>query len=121
MSQAKLVRVLVGSIYDVAVDLRVGSPSYGHWAAEMLTAEGGEQLFVPRGFAHGFCTLEPNTQVAYKVDQYYSPESEQGLLWSDPTLAIGWPVMGEDAILSAKDRTHELFADFLSPFRYDAV
>jgi dTDP-4-dehydrorhamnose 3,5-epimerase len=117
MSQAKLIRVLVGSIFDVAVDLRVGSPSYGHWVAKTLKAEGGQQLFVPRGFAHGFCTLEPNTLVAYKVDEYYSPEYEQGLLWNDPTLAIDWPVTAEAAVLSAKDQTHGLFADFVSPFR----
>jgi dTDP-4-dehydrorhamnose 3,5-epimerase len=117
--QAKLVRVLRGSIYDVAVDLRVGSPRYGAWVAERLTAEGGEQLFVPRGFAHGYCTLEPNTEVAYKVDEYYAPECEQGLIWNDPTLAVGWPAAATDAVLSDKDRVLGSFADFVSPFRYN--
>jgi dTDP-4-dehydrorhamnose 3,5-epimerase len=118
-SQAKLVRVLRGSIYDVAIDLRVGSPTYGSWVAETLTADGGEQMFVPRGFAHGFCTLEPNTEVAYKVDDYYAPECERGLAWDDSTLAITWPVLPGDAVLSEKDRNYGRFADFLSPFRYD--
>jgi dTDP-4-dehydrorhamnose 3,5-epimerase len=116
--QAKLVRVLHGSIYDVAVDLRTGSPNYGRWTAATLTAQGGEQLFVPRGFAHGFCSLEVNTEVAYKVDEYYAPECEYGLAWDDPTLAIPWPVPPPDAVLSDKDRKLGRFADFDSPFRY---
>lgn len=120
-AQAKLVRVLHGSVYDVAVDLRVGSPHYGRWTAERLTAAGGEQLFVPRGFAHGFCTLEANTEVAYKVDDYYAPELEQGIAWDDPTLAIDWPVAAADAVLSGKDRKLGRFGDFVSPFRYDGV
>jgi dTDP-4-dehydrorhamnose 3,5-epimerase len=117
--QAKLVRVLHGSIYDVAVDLRVGSPSYGKWVAVTLTAEGGEQILVPRGFAHGYCTLEDNTEVAYKVDDYYAPDCERGLIWDDPTLGIGWPVAPADAVLSDKDCKLPRFADFTSPFRYD--
>ena len=84
--QAKLVRVLRGSVYDVAVDLRAGSPNYGRWIAATLTAKGGEQLFVPRGFAHGYCTLEADTEVAYKVDDYYAPDCERGVAWNDPTL-----------------------------------
>jgi len=117
--QAKLVRVVRGSIYDVAVDLRAGSPTYGRWVAETLTAQAGEQLFIPRGFAHGFCTLAANTEVAYKVDGYYKPECEQGLAWDDPTLAISWPVRPANAVLSDKDRKLGRFADFSSPFRYD--
>jgi dTDP-4-dehydrorhamnose 3,5-epimerase len=117
-AQAKLVRVLRGSIYDVAVDLRTGSPSYGRWVAATLTAHGGEQIFVPRGFAHGYCTLEDDTEVAYKVDDYYAPECDQGLAWDDPTLAIDWPVPHGEALLSDKDRKLPRFADFASPFRY---
>jgi dTDP-4-dehydrorhamnose 3,5-epimerase len=117
--QAKLVRVLRGSIFDVSVDLRAGSPNYGRWVAVKLTAQGGEQIFVPRGFAHGYCTLEDDTEVAYKVDDYYAPECEQGLIWDDPTLGIRWPVSPADAVLSDKDRRLPRFADFRSPFRYD--
>ena len=117
--QAKLVRVVRGSIYDVAVDLRAGSPSYGRWVAATLTAQGGEQIFVPRGFAHGYCTLEDDTEVAYKVDDYYAPDCEQGLAWNDLTLRIEWPIPLADAVLSDKDRELPAFADFASPFRYD--
>ena len=119
-AQAKLVRVLHGSVYDVAIDLRVGSPTYGQSDAAILTAEGGEQIFVPRGFAHGFCTLEPDTVVAYKVDEFYAPASDSGLIWNDPTLAVRWPLAG-DAVLSDKDKTHGRFADFKSPFRYECA
>ncbi|MPR08695.1 dTDP-4-dehydrorhamnose 3,5-epimerase [Microvirga tunisiensis] len=117
--QAKLIRVLRGSIFDVAVDLRMGSPTYGRWVGETLTADGGEQLFVPRGFAHGYCTLEPDTEVAYKVDGFYAPECDAGLAWNDPTLAIAWPITPEEAILSDKDKKLPAFADFVSPFRYE--
>lgn len=115
-AQAKLVRVLRGAVYDVAVDLRAGSPTYGRFVAATLTARGGEQIFVPRGFAHGYCTLEADTEVAYKVDDYYAPDCERGLIWNDPTLAIDWPVAAADAVLSDKDRKLPRFADFVSPF-----
>lgn len=115
-AQAKLVRVLRGAIHDVAVDLRRRSPTYGRWCAARLTAEGGEQLFVPRGFGHGFCTLEEMTEVAYKVDASYSPGDEGGIHWADPTLAIDWPVAPADAIVSDKDALLPSFAGFESPF-----
>ncbi|TMJ01495.1 MAG: dTDP-4-dehydrorhamnose 3,5-epimerase [Alphaproteobacteria bacterium] len=118
-SQAKLVRVLQGSVYDVAVDLRAGSPTYGQWIGETLTADGGEQLFVPRGFAHAFCTLAPDTLVAYKVDDFYAPASESGLIWNDPLLAIEWPIAPDDVVLSDRDLKFGGFADFVSPFRYE--
>lgn len=118
-AQAKLVRVLQGSVYDVAIDLRVGSPTYGSWIGETLTADRGEQLFVPRGFGHGFCTLQPETIVAYKVDEFYAPASDSGLIWDDPTLAIEWPIASGEAVLSDKDLKLGRFADFVSPFRYE--
>jgi dTDP-4-dehydrorhamnose 3,5-epimerase len=118
-AQAKLVRVLRGSVYDVAVDLRAGSPAYGRWVGETLTADGGEQLFVPRGFAHAFCTLEASTVVAYKVDDFYAPASDSGLIWNDPTLAIEWPVAADEVVLSDKDLRLGRFADFASPFKYE--
>ena len=116
--QAKLIRVLRGSIFDVAVDLRLESPTYGQWLAEEISAQGGEQVFVPRGFAHGFCTLEPNTEVAYQVDSYYALASESGIIWNDPSLNIPWPVVLNEAILSDKDRQLGTFKDLASPFRY---
>jgi dTDP-4-dehydrorhamnose 3,5-epimerase len=118
-AQAKLVRVLRGSVYDVAVDLRVGSPSFGRWEGITLTAERGEQLFVPRGFAHAFCTLEPDCLVAYKVDEFYAPAQDSGLIWNDPTLAIDWPVSPNEVVLSDKDMKLGRFADFVSPFTYE--
>jgi len=101
--QAKLVRVLRGAIYDVAVDIRQGSATYGEWVAAELTAEGGEQLFVPRGFAHGYCTITDDCELAYKVDGLYAPQTEGGLIWNDPDLAIPWPLDGEP-VLSDKDK-----------------
>jgi dTDP-4-dehydrorhamnose 3,5-epimerase len=101
--QAKLVRVLRGAIYDVAVDIRKGSPTYGRWVAAELTAEGGEQLFVPRGFAHAYCTITDDCELAYKVDGLYAPKTEGGIIWSDPDLLIPWPLDG-DPVLSEKDK-----------------
>mgnify|MGYP003793487971 CR=1 FL=1 len=102
--QAKLVRVLSGAIHDVAVDVRAGSPTYGRWVGARLTAEGGEQLLVPRGFAHGYCTLTDDCMLAYKVDGLYAPQTEGGVLWNDPDLAIDWGVADDAAILSDKDK-----------------
>jgi dTDP-4-dehydrorhamnose 3,5-epimerase len=86
-----------------------------------LTAERGEQLFVPHGFAHGYCTLEPDTEVAYKVDGFYAPDCDAGLAWDDPTLAIDWPISPHEAILSDKDRTLPAFKSFASPFTYGSA
>ena len=102
--QAKLMRVLAGAIFDVAVDVRPGSPTFGQWAGAKLTAEGGEQLLIPRGFAHGYCTLEDNTMLAYKVDGLYAPQCEGGVMWNDPDLAIDWGMDLSNAITSDKDK-----------------
>lgn len=118
-AQAKLVRCLRGAIMDYAVDLRRGSPTYGHHVAAQLTAGGGEQLFVPIGFAHGFITLEPDVEVAYKVSDRYAPECEDGIIWNDPTIAIDWPLDGSMPALSQKDLTLPRLADLTSPFEYD--
>jgi len=112
-------RIRRARVYDVAIDLRVGSPSFGRAEGATLTAEGGEQIFVPRGFAHGFCTLEPDTLVAYKVDEFYAPASDSGLIWNDPTLAIDWPAAAREVVLSEKDQKLGRFADFKSPFVYE--
>lgn len=104
-AQGKLVRVLAGAILDVAVDIRRDSPTYGRYVAERLDAETGDQLYIPAGFAHGFCTLEPDTMIAYKVSAYYSRENDRGILWNDPDLAIAWPVAEGEAVLSDKDRS----------------
>jgi dTDP-4-dehydrorhamnose 3,5-epimerase len=104
MAQAKLVRVLRGSIFDVAVDLRRGSPTFGRHASAVLTSEGGEELFVPVGFGHGFCTLEPDTEVAYKVSAFYSGAHDTGVVWNDPEIGVEWPLQGREPVLSDKDR-----------------
>ena len=101
--QAKLVRVLKGAILDVAVDVRLGSATYGRYVSAELTAEGGEQLFVPRGFAHGYCTLTDDCELFYKVDGLYAPQTEGGVAWDDPDLGILWPLDG-DPVLSDKDK-----------------
>jgi dTDP-4-dehydrorhamnose 3,5-epimerase len=119
MAQAKLVRVGIGSILDVAVDIRRGSSNYGRHVAIVLSAAEGNQLFVPEGFAHGFCTLEPNTEVIYKVNRYYSAEHDRGLAWDDPQLGFAWPVAEGEAVLSDKDRCNPLLAELPAHFRYE--
>ena len=114
MTQAKLVRVTQGSVMDVIVDLRKGSPTFGQWESFELSATNFRILFVPAGFAHGFCTTRPQTEVQYKVDAPYSPRHEAAIAWNDPDLAIPWPI--QDPQLSDKDRTAPPFAGFLSPF-----
>ncbi|WP_068092278.1 dTDP-4-dehydrorhamnose 3,5-epimerase [Novosphingobium rosa] len=111
MAQGKLVRCVSGAIFDVAVDLRHGSPTYGQWIAAELTGETLNQLWVPAGFAHGFCTLRPDTIVSYKVTNYYSPEHDKGMLWNDPALGIDWPDVADAATLSGKDAVQPLLAD----------
>ena len=105
-AQAKLLRVTAGSVFDVAVDIRWGSPTFGRHVAIVLSASDWNQIFVPEGFAHGYCTLEPDTEVLYKVSAYYSPEHDRGLLWCDPALGIDWPVSADQALISDKDRKH---------------
>jgi dTDP-4-dehydrorhamnose 3,5-epimerase len=119
-SQHKLVRVTRGSVFDVAVDLRHGSPTYGKHVAAVLSAERGNQILVPVGFAHGFMTLEPDTEVTYKVSNYYAPDHDRGVRWNDPALGVAWPIDEGEAILSDKDRHQPLFAEVASPFRWPA-
>jgi dTDP-4-dehydrorhamnose 3,5-epimerase len=117
-AQAKLLHVTAGSVFDVAVDIRRGSPTFGRHVAVVLSAAEWNQIFIPEGFAHGFCTLEPATEVVYKVNSYYSGEHDRGLLWNDPSLGIAWPSEATKAILSDKDRQHPVLADLPHYFRY---
>jgi dTDP-4-dehydrorhamnose 3,5-epimerase len=120
-AQAKLIRCLRGGVFDVVVDLRKGSPTYGKWVGAELTAANGRQLFVPAGFAHGYVTLEPETEVFYKASDYYAPESEGGLRFDDAEIGIEWPLPASELILSGKDRALPALRDFASPFAYDGV
>lgn len=112
-AQAKLIRVLSGSIFDVAVDIRRGSPTFGEHVAVGLNAHSGNQLFVPVGFAHGFCTLEPDTRVTYKVSGNYSPDCERSIAWDDPEIAIAWPDVASANTLSPKDAVSPRLTDQL--------
>ena len=114
-AQTKLVRCGRGAIFDVAVDIRIGSPTYGKWDGYELTAENGLQLYVPIGFAHGFVTLQPDSVIVYKCSEYYAPQAEGAVLWN--SCGIAWPLAG-DPILSDKDTSASAFNDFNSPFIY---
>ncbi len=118
-AQAKLVRCVRGRIVDYAVDLRRGSPTYARWISAELDPENGHQLFIPVGFAHGFVTLEPDTEVLYKVSDYYAPDCDQGIRYDDPDIGITWPDLPDGFRLSEKDRKLPFLSDFESPFPYD--
>ena len=115
-AQDKLVRVVRGAIFDVAVDLRRGSATYGQHVSVVLSAQAWNQILVPIGFAHGLMTLEPNTEVVYKVSNYYSPDHDKGLLWSDPALGILWPIPADEVMLSDKDRNQPRLSELIPPF-----
>jgi dTDP-4-dehydrorhamnose 3,5-epimerase len=110
-AQGKLVRCASGRVMDVAVDLRWDSPTFGHWLSVELSAEKLNQLWIPVGFGHGFCTLEPNSIVTYRVTEYYSPEHDMGVVWDDPDIGVGWPKMADPGTLSGKDRKLPSLAD----------
>tara|TARA_B100001173_G_scaffold272727_1_gene251399 strand:- start:9 stop:563 length:555 start_codon:yes stop_codon:yes gene_type:complete len=114
-AQAKLISCIRGAIFDVAVDIRKGSPNFGTWEAFKLTQTNGKQLYVPIGFAHGFITLEPDSEVIYKCSNYYAPEAECSIIWNDPNLAIDWP-LDKKPIVSYKDSIASSFKDLRTPF-----
>lgn len=117
-AQDKLVRCTRGAIFDVAVDIRRGSPTFGQWVGVDLTAANGKQLLVPKGFLHGFVTRLPDTEVQYKCSDIYAPDCDGGIRWDDPTIGIDWGLSGEP-VLSGKDKVAPLLADFVSPFEWE--
>jgi dTDP-4-dehydrorhamnose 3,5-epimerase len=116
-AQGKLVRCLSGSVFDVAVDLRVGSSTFGRWVGVTLTPAANNQLWVPVGFGHAFCTLEPNSIIGYRVTNYYSAECDKGVAWDDPEVGIDWPSLAAPETLSAKDKAQPMLRDLAAYFR----
>lgn len=121
MAQGKLVRVPRGRILDVAVDVRKGSPTFGKHVSAEISSDAWNAIYVPPGFAHGFCTLEPDTEVSYKCTSYYSPENERGVLWHDPALGIAWPCDVASAQTSPKDQKYPRLADCETFFTYGST
>ena len=119
-AQGKLVRCTAGALFDVAVDIRHGSPTFGQWVGETLTPDNGKQLWIPPGFAHGFCSLEPDTVICYKVTDYYDAGCDKGLRWDDPAIGISWPDLADPNTLSPKDRQQPLLADLPAYFSWGA-
>lgn len=119
-AQSKLVRVVKGAVLDVAVDIRMGSPTFGRHVAVELTEDNHRQFFISRGFAHGFVVLSEEVIFQYKCDNFYEPESEGAIAWNDPALGIDWKIPAEDIILSEKDKKHPVLAEIVSPFLYDS-
>lgn len=120
-AQTKLVRATTGVIYDVLVDMRVGSPTYGKWEGYILSEFNHRQLLVPKGFAHGFVTLTPNCNVQYKVDEYYSKENDGGIAFDDPAIGIEWPMPVTKLVLSEKDTQHPTLSELDNPFIYSEI
>jgi dTDP-4-dehydrorhamnose 3,5-epimerase len=115
-AQDKIVRVIRGSIFDVVVDVRRGSPTFGRFETFLLEAADWKQLRIPAGFAHGLCTLEPDTEIMYKVSNFYAPAHDKGVRWNDPKIGIAWPVPPEEALISPKDRVLPLLSDIPNYF-----
>lgn len=120
-AQAKLVRCGRGSLFDVAVDIRVGSPTYGHWVGHELSAENGRQMLIPEGFLHGFVTRAPETEVLYKCSDYYAPACDGAVRFDSPGIGINWDLAGLEPVLSEKDAAAQGFSDFNSPFVYNGA
>jgi len=113
-SEAKLIRIINGKIYDVFIDLRKGSPTFGQWDSITLSADNKKMIYIPRGFAHGFCTLTENCEILYKMDNYYAPNSEGNIKWNDADIGINWPV--SDPIISEKDFKAKSFREFIERY-----
>ncbi len=118
-AQAKLVRCGHGCLFDVAVDIRRGSPTFGQWVGEELSFENGKQMLIPAGFLHGFVTREPNTEIIYKCSDYYAPERDGTVRFDDPNIGVSWGLNGAETVLSAKDSAAPFLKDFDTPFTYE--